>query len=40
VVEADWDRSDRLYRAGFSRCPDCTRADINEDKRMERRANA
>lgn len=37
--EADWNRQDRLYRAGFSRCPSCTRADINEDKRHERAAD-
>lgn len=39
VEEADWDRRDRLYRAGFSRCPGCTRFDINHDKDMERRTN-
>lgn len=40
AVERWWPKSDPLYRPGFSTCPPCTRADIDLDKRMERRTNA
>lgn len=36
--EAVWDRHDRLYLAGGSTCPPCTRAEIKLDTRFRRAA--
>lgn len=40
LPQVRWDPADRLYLCGASQCPDCTRVDLDEERRLDHQETA